>query len=159
MEGKNQGRINDNLVGAGIFFLLGVFMVVYALTNHYGTPGLIWILSPYLFPILIGILIVFLSFSLLADGLKQRRAEQAEKHTTEQGLPVLWTRVLIAVVLAAGYFFLLEPLTFIPATVLFLVSMFLFLGERRIWLIALLSLATTLAIYYIFGMLLHVMLP
>ena len=48
---------------------------------------------------------------------------------------------------------------FIPGTVVFLVLLFLLLGERRPLLVGILSVSTSVVIYYLFHVLLHVMLP
>jgi hypothetical protein len=61
--------------------------------------------------------------------------------------------------MAVGYYLVLPLLHFIPATVIFLAALIAFLGERRLWLVGLVAVVSTLAIWGIFGRALGVMLP
>lgn len=146
---------NKNVQDALFFFIFAVAMMIYALTNHYNSTNLEWKTSPYLFPVLIAIFIGALSFSLIADGIRQiKSSEKSAKKTSVQ-----WKGVMFTIVAAITYYGIMSIITFIPATILFLVAMFLYLGERRIWLITLISIVSSLTIYILFGVLLHVMLP
>jgi len=146
---------NKNIQDALAFFVLAVVLLAYSLVNHYSTKNLKWELSPYLFPLLISVFVAALSLSLAADGIRQIKSGEEEKRkTTPQ-----WRGVVFTITVSVIYYIMMKVITFIPATILFLVSMFYYLGERRIWLMALVSIPCALSIYVIFGVLLHVMLP
>jgi putative tricarboxylic transport membrane protein len=148
-------RKNPDIQEGVVFFILGIALAVYSLKNHYGTAKLEWKLSPYLFPFLISIFMGALSFSLIADGLYKMRTVGTSTH---KGTP-LWKRALMMFGISILYYLSLRLLTFIPATTLFLCASFVFLGEKRIWLIGVLSIATSGIIYVLFDVILHVMLP
>ena len=148
-------RKNPDIQEGLLFFALALGLAVYSLINHYGTARLEWKLSPYMFPFLISIFLGALSISLISDGLHKIRTDVTSSH---KGAP-LWKRAMLMFFIAIAYFLSMNLLTFIPATILFLVASFLFLGERRLWLIGILSIATSVIIYILFDVLLHVMLP
>jgi hypothetical protein len=148
-------RKNPDIQEGLLFFALALGLAVYSLSNHYGTARLEWKLSPYMFPFLISIFLGALSLSLISEGLhKIRTGAGASRKTTP-----LWKKAMLMFFIAIAYFFIMNLLTFIPATILFLCASFLFLGERRFWLIGILSIATSVIIYVLFDVLLHVMLP
>ena len=152
---KKRYLSNRNIQEAILFLILAVAMLIYALVNHYCSTKIEWKTSPYLFPVLIAVFIGALSFSLFTDGIQQiKTSEKSEKKTVVQ-----WKDVVYTIAASIAYYGIMGFTKFIPATILFLVAMFLYLGERRIWLIALISVLYTLSIYVIFGVLLHVMLP
>jgi len=148
-------RRNTDIQEGSLFFVLSLGLAVYSLRNHYGTAGLEWKLSPYMFPFLISILLGALSISLITDGLYKIRTGATSAHRATP----LWKRSLLMFIIALAYFLIMNLLTFIPATILFLCGSFLFLGERRLWLIGVLSITTSVIIYVLFDVLLHVMLP
>ena len=61
--------------------------------------------------------------------------------------------------LCIAYAALLPHLGFIFASMLFLAALIWFLGERKIWLLAAISVVMPLLLYVIFGVLLSVRLP
>jgi len=146
---------NSNIQDAVLFFMLAAALMVYSLINHYSTAKLEWKLSPYLFPVLIAVFIGALSFSLFSDGIRQiKSGEKSRKKAA-----IHWKDVLFTIGVSVAYFGTMRFLKFIPSTILFLVALFLHLGERRIWLIAIISVLFSVSIYIIFGVMLHVMLP
>ena len=72
---------------------------------------------------------------------------------------IIATGVLVLVAASFAYYFLMQKIHFIAATVLYLLALFLYLGERTWWKLLLLSVITTGAIYVLFGMCLNVRLP
>jgi hypothetical protein len=154
MPGTVKPLKNRNIQDSIAFFLSGGALIWYSLKKHYGGPSVEWKMSPYLFPILVSVFLMLLSVSLFFDGLYQLRHGE-EKKTG----PVKFRSVLITIGLSAAYVVLMGWIGFIPATIIFLAVFTFFLGERRLWLIALLALAAALSIYGIFGMALGVMLP
>lgn len=146
---------NKNIQDAVLFLMLAIALIVYSLVNHYSTVKLEWKLSPYLFPLLIAVFVTALSLSLIADGKKQIELnERIEKKTA-----IHWKSVLFTIGSSIVYYRIIKYFKFIPSTILFLVAMFLHLGERRIWLIAIISVICSVSVYVIFGVFLHVMLP
>lgn len=146
---------NRNIQDAFLFFILATALMVYSLVNHYSTVKLEWKLSPYLFPVLIAVFIGALSFSLLTDGLRQINSDEKSRKKAA----INWKGVLFTIGISIAYFSTMKFLKFVPSTILFLVALFLHLGERRVWLIALISVVCSLSLYIIFGVMLHVMLP
>jgi hypothetical protein len=138
-----------------LFFLCAALLLVYSLVNHLGSISLEWKLSPYLFPLLIAICLGVLSVSLLAEGFRKKGTEEVG---AKKGVS-LWKRSICIFLFAICYFLLMNLITFIPATILFLIVSFLYLGERRLWLIGALSLSTAFIVYFLFDVMLHVMLP
>ena len=133
-------------------------LLAYSLYHHYFDKNTsAWKTSPFLFPTLIAVFGLLLTFSLVTDALQELRAGTAEKAEAKgKKNPV---GVLVLVAAAVAYYLLMPVLHFIPATVLLLCALFVYLGERKWWKIALLSGLTTAAVYVLFGVALHVRLP
>lgn len=132
------------------FLLLGFAMIVYSLVNH-TLAKVEWKQSPYLFPLLVAIFIIPLALSLLRTALKG----PGPKLATEGSL----LGTLLVGLATITYVVLIPIITFVPASILFLAGVIRYLGEKRIWLIALLSILFPLTMYLLFGVVLHVMLP
>ncbi len=132
-------------------------LLIYSLYHHYfdrNTSG--WKTSPYLFPTLISVFGLLLAFSLLMDA---RQALRASHETAKSSDKPNINGVLAVIGISLIYYFAMPLLTFVPATLLFLLALFIYLGERKWWKLLLLSGVTTGAIYVLFGMLLNVRLP
>lgn len=133
-------------------------LLSYSLYHHYFDKNTSeWKTSPFLFPTLIAVFGLLLTLSLVADALRELRAGEGAGTKSGSGKNLVGVLVLIGA--AVVYYFLLPLLHFIPATILFLTGLFLYLGERKWWKIALLSVITTVAIYALFGMMLNVRFP
>jgi hypothetical protein len=154
MSGTKKPLKNRNIQDSVFFFCSGAALIWYSLAKHYGGPPVAWKMSPYLFPILVSVFLLLLSVSLFFDGLYQIRHGGEKKAG-----PVKSRSVLITIALSAAYIVLMGWISFIPATIIFLSVFIFFLGERRLWLIALAALVSALSLYGIFGMALGVMLP
>lgn len=79
MEDKNREMRAGDLIIAVLFFLLGCFILILSLqmplTGSYGGVESVWYVSPALCPIIIGVVIIFLSISVFTyawkhDGMK-----------------------------------------------------------------------------------------
>jgi len=154
MAGNRNVFKNKNIQDAVFVFLFGVALMAHSLKEHYGGNTQEWKLSAYLFPILVAIFLILLSIALLFDGLHQLKNAHEEA-----GEKVAWKPVLVVIALSIAYYFAIKPLHFIPATIIFLGLLIFFLGERRMWLIALISVISVFTLYGIFGIALKVMLP
>ena len=131
-------------------------LLIYSLYHHHFDRNTSeWKTSPFLFPTLIAVFGLLLTFSLVTDALQELRAGTAEEKTGKKNL----VGVLVLVAAAVAYYLLMPVLHFVPATVLLLATLFVYLGERKWWKIALLSGLTTAAVYVLFGVALHVRLP
>ena len=114
-----------------------------------------WILSPWLFPMLLAVFAALLGAALLSGGLRETDGNRdAGKPDGRRAL-----RVLAAALMVAAYCALLPLIRFLPATALFLAGMMLFLGERRWWVIAAVAVAAPLVLYALFALGLGVRLP
>lgn len=150
---------NHTVQESVLFFIMAIALMAYALYKHYTGLPVSWEMSPYLFPVLIAIFLLLLSVSLFTDGRKQVFTQSPEVEAKASKVVVDWKSTLFTVVASVVYFLLMPVITFIPATILFLLAMLWYLKERRWWLMAILSVATTGIIYVMFGVLLNVMLP
>lgn len=136
------------------FFVFSIAMLVFSFYQH-GQMEVAWKLSPYLFPLLVSVFLLLLSVSLFFEGLKQ-----VEKGETAEVAPLMHVKALVVfLVLSAVYYFVMPLVGFRITNFAYLVALFLLFGERSWPRIVLISLVATLAIYYPFHNLLHVMLP
>ncbi len=118
-----------------------------------------WIMSPYLFPMILGAMGLLLGLVILYGGIREVRGNTdtgAEKACPDR---LGFLRVLVVIALTIAYDALLPRLGFIPATMLFLAVMVCFLGERRWYRILLIAVITPLVLYAIFKLGLNVRLP
>lgn len=149
-----------NFQDAVFVVLCAVSLLSYSLYHHATDKNTTeWKTSPYLFPVLISVFGILLAASLLADAVRDMKAqamlagaEEAEGHRDLKG-------VFVFIAVSVLYYFALPHLKFIAATILYLLILFLYLGERKWWKLLLLCGITTGAIYLLFGVALHVHLP
>lgn len=158
---EERQYLSNSKIKESIFFIaIAVIIFLYSLASHYTTKNLQWSLSPYLFPLLVSVFMILISISLFAEGIKDEKLrEKEETDKIEKKDKVYWKEVLFTIFISAVYYFAMDIIGFIVSTILFLLILFAFLGERRKWLITIISVSTTAIIYFIFGVLLHVMLP
>ena len=174
---KNQKKtlLNAPSLKDSIFVgLCSVGLFAYSLYHHHHDRNTgEWKMSPYLFPTLISVFGFLLAVSLFFDALRETRALRVADDGSKAAPSAKknWIGVLIMVGAAILYYILLQvfpvlylPLVgrvvrFIPMTILFLLGLFIYLGERKWWKLALLSVLTTGAVYAIFGIALNVRLP
>ena len=148
---KNQ-KFQEGLV----ILLLGIALGAYSL-YMFRTAAVktSWIMSPYLFPLLLSVFTILVSLSLLVEAVHEM---QVATKTDGKGKMNLKS-VAVVMLLCVAYAALLPRLGFILASMLFLAAFIWFLGERRIWLVAAISVVMPLLLYVIFGVLLSVRLP
>ena len=158
MNGPKKKIITSPEIQDGIVVLFfGVALLIYSLFMHYtARVRTEWKMSPYLFPVLISVFAILLAFSLFADG--KRAQESVEKRKDSIGFLHI-KRVLAVALMAIVYEVLMNIAGYIPATVVFLMAMIRFFGEKRWWMIAVIAVASTLIIYLLFGILLNVRFP
>lgn len=148
---------NKNVPDSLVILVLGLALGAYSLIGFFtAAVHTAWILSPYLFPLLLSVFAVLLSAALFAEG----RAEAGQSCADSAKPAARGLKNLLAVALTSlVYCALLSPLGFLPATVLFLAALLWLLGERRWWMIAAVALLTPLVLYALFGIALGVRLP
>ena len=158
MDGHKKKFISNPEIQDGIVvLLLGAALLIYSLFMHYtARVQTEWKMSPYLFPVLISVFAILLAVSLFADG-KRTMATDEKKKAPDSFRN--FKRVLAVALMAIIYEILMDITGFIPATIVFLMAMFRFFGEKRWWMIVLIATATSLIIYLLFGVLLNVRFP
>lgn len=157
---KRQYLSNSKVKESLLFITIAIVILLYSLINHYTTKDLQWGLSPYLFPLLVSVFMISISISLFVEGIKDEKLRKKEEiNKVEKKEKVYWKEVIFVIFISLVYYLVMDIIGFIFSTTLFLVILFVFLGERRKWILVLISLSTTAIIYFIFSVLLHVMLP
>lgn len=190
-----QKSIWNHAVQEGILFLLlGGALLWHGLDGYNQAFIKDWSQSPYLFPVLVAVLMGALSFSLLYQGMKaiqgggatagagRRMSDDAQAAAGAGGekkadSPAKQTiPVLVVLGMSLIYYLALAVLripyitfgilswsltisNFEVCTFIFLVAMMLYLGVRRIPVLAAVPLGTTLFLSVAFRAMLHVLLP
>ena len=154
------------------FFLLIVSVAMFAVTFSFEALTVSKV-GPDFMPKIIASMIMIFSIIIIANGLKKAKVhnENTGAYQESQGddtksvskdekknlLPVMMTLGLMI-----GYFVLIPILGFLLMTALYLFLQMLLLSHksnRKIWLFAILSIATSALIYYVFRSVFYVMLP
>ena len=150
-EHLKNAKIQEGLVVLGLGLALAVYSLYKFTTAAVKTA---WIMSPYLFPLVLAVFTVLIALSLILEGCHELRST-----TGKSGESLRLKSVGAVMLLCIVYMLLLPRLGFIGATALFLAVFIRFLGERRIWLVALIAVVMPVALYLIFGVGLSVRLP
>ena len=149
---KNK-TLQDGLAVLLAALALGVRSLIDFLSTGQRTA---WILSPWLFPMLIALAALPLSAALLRRGWRENgREADAAPAVSVPGR----RRMAVLVLLTTAYLALMGLIRFIPATVLYLAALIRLLGERRWGMIAAVAVLTPLALYALFALALSVRLP
>ena len=155
-DSKNNLLSKKAVKDSMLFFALGVSILIYSLASHY-SMNVEWKLSPYLFPILISLFIIALSFSLFVETVHKDNGEAADAESAKDDAD--WKAVLEYVLAVAAYYMIMPHAGFLISNTVFLALLFLLLGERSWQKIVVLSISTTAVVYVLFHSFLHVMLP
>ena len=150
---------NKNVQESIVVFLLGLALGAYSLISfHTARVQTRWIMSPYLFPLLLSVFAVLLSVSLFGEGrFEVGEARRGAEQTKPAKLKL--KNVLVVVLMGVAYYVLISLIHFIPASMVFLAAMIWFLGERRWWMITLVAVLMPLVLYALFALGLSVRLP
>ena len=149
-KGKKIGSLYEGLLFTGI----GSVLFLYSLNFHDGGEIA---LSSALFPVIVTLMITLLGLLLIVQHFRGVNGMQKKEAASADSLNMrnMW----FVFFLSLGYAFALPYLHFVIATILYL-AVFLYLtGERRMWMLGLLSFGTVAAIYIIFQKGLGVLLP
>jgi putative tricarboxylic transport membrane protein len=145
---------NPDLV-SGIFWgILGLLFSIWSFTYQ------LWSLNqpgPGLFPLLLGILLIFLSFLLLLSQVKKHLPNKEK--TLPFSMPGGWKKVVYTIIVLLFAIFLFEKIGYLLTFFLLMIS--LGLGEKlQSWKVTLLvALFSALGVYLIFVLLLKQELP
>ena len=137
--------------------LLGVLLGLWVLWRSANMPAdLVMKIGPGFFPsILAGGLILF-SGALVFKAVRGQFKGQVESRSwSDPGLH----RGLITVGAAIAFVAVMEPLGFIPTSIIFLTFMLWVMGQRKPLLIALAPTLVTVAVWLVFEKLLHLSMP
>lgn len=166
--------LTNHSIQEGIFFLLlSACLFWYGMDSYSSSFNKDWSQSPYLFPVLVSLLMAALAASLLYQGMRQKKdgagdGEGSAKKCTVQVLVILGITVLYYIALAVlkipyiTFGILAWSLTisnFEIVTVVFLFAMMLYLGVRKLPVLILVPVGTSLFLSVTFRAMLHVLLP
>ena len=151
---KNKS-VQDSIVVLGLGLALGIFSV-YSFFNAKVKAA--WIMSPYLFPMLIALFAIGLAYCLFMEGKHQVDAEKAGGAAAKSSAIKLKS-VAAVVAISVIYYLVMRVITFIPATMLFLAALMWFMGERRWKVLVPVAVLAPLVIYAVFVWGLSVRLP
>ena len=178
-----KNKIHSLIVEGVLFCGSGLGLLSYSLISYGKSFNKDWAQSPYLFPLLVGLAMTGLSIWLAGEGIQTMKKEAVDldgrREAGNTQKPIIWgqiSEVLIALVLCGIYYLLLVSLkipyvtigifsfmytfsTFEVATVIFLAAMMAFMGVRKLPILLLVPLGTTLFLSIAFRTLLHVLLP
>ncbi len=166
--------LTNHSIQEGIFFLLlSACLFWYGMDSYSNSFNKDWSQSPYLFPVLVSLLMAVLAVSLFYQGVKQTKESTGKessptKKCTVQVLVVLGITLLYYIALAVlkipyiTFGILAWSLTisnFEIVTVVFLFAMMFYLGVRKLPILILVPIGTSLFLSVTFRAMLHVLLP
>jgi len=140
-----------DLYGGLFWLLIGLFVSGMGMKFGLGTfsyPG------PGFFPLLVGLILSFLSLGILILAMKERTLDA---HFTEW--PDFARNVFITLAVLFAYSFSLEYLGYIIGSSLLMIYLFKVPGAQRWWFSTLVTLVTIALTYYFFGVLLQAQFP
>lgn len=176
MEMKQKAIWNHGIQEGILFLLLGGALLWHSLDAQSRSFNKDWSQSPYLFPVLVAVLVGVLSLSLLYQGASTMRKAAAAPQSAgavpaKQTIPVL-----VVLGLSLLYYLSLAVLkipyitfgilswsltvsNFEVCTLLFLIVLMLYLGVRKAAVLVAVPFCTTLFLSVAFRAMLHVLLP
>lgn len=175
-----QNLLRNHSIQEGILaLLLGGALLIHSLESHSKAFNQDWSQSPYLFPLQVALLVGVLSLSLLYQGVSTWRASgsgMTDEAGAGSGTGGAWLPVAVVTGMSLLYYLALAVLkipyitfgilswsftisNFEVVTVVFLAAMMLYLGVRKLPVLAAVSVCTTLFLSVAFRAMLHVLLP
>lgn len=177
----------SSLIAEGILFCgSGILLLSYSLMSYAKSFNKAWSQSPYLFPLLVGAALIGLSVWIMGQGVREMKRAAAgtgaaQKNAVQSAENAAKTRskllsVLVVLVLCILYYLVLGEVSiprvtigilsfsitisiFEVATVVFLIAMMAFMGVRKVPVLILVPVCTSLFLSIAFRTCLHVMLP
>ena len=174
-----KNKIHSLIVEGIVFCGSGLVLLSYSLSSYAKGFNKSWAQSPYLFPLIVAIAMIGLSLWIVGEGVTAMKKEAAvpnDKKPEKAGKTEKRRWVVIALILCVIYYaalaFIKIPYitieilsfaytfsTFEVVTVVFLISMMLFMGVRKIPVLVFVPIGTTLFLSLAFRTFLHVLLP
>ena len=160
MDSKQDKR-SVLFAGETFFSYLLTLFSIFVLVEAYLISGFKSLTSPGMFPMIAASAMVF---SMVLIILENRKKAPTGYKTWPQemraaGAAVLPANMLIYIGIIIVYMVLLEPLTFLPSSYLFLAGSMVFLQRGAVLRMAIISACTLAAVYIIFQYLFRVILP
>ena len=151
-EARPESRLRSGDLWAGLAVVLLGALTLYGAFNI-RSPGLLGgdLLGPRAFPLALGFLLLVLGGALTVRDVTFLRGEPADFGSLRT--------LAVATLAGVGFVLLLPRLGFVATAVLFLFGLFTYLGERRLWLSAVVAIFISVAIYVGFREGLNVNLP
>jgi putative tricarboxylic transport membrane protein len=158
-DGRRIGNPHDFWLAVCVL-VLGVIFVVWVIPAEIPTPVRepFAVVSPAFFPRLLGIAIIVCATLLAASAWLSRSAGPATVVGIEPDRHG-FLKLLLALLVAFGYFLLLRRLGALPTSVLAMLILLPLGGERRPLLILLVSVLLPTAVYLLFVQVARVPLP
>jgi len=156
----NKYLKNRSVQDGGVVFLLGAALMVWSFyMKHHAAVQTEWMMSPYLFPIIVSCFALALGLALMFAGKGEVDKAAREGAEEKAAAPIHLKKVFGAILIAIVYYFLMEYLTFLPSTALFLAALMWYMGERRWKVIVPVAILAPLVLFAIFKFGLSVRLP
>ncbi len=138
-----------NFIIAGVFSLLGLFVIVQSLSFPRGRAG---IPGPGMVPIMIAVLMIVASASLVLSTLRMTSAEDVPLGLRSEG----HRRVYLCMAILVLYLILMPQIGFCIASFLLLFGLIKWFGNYRYWVCAVVSAFLTGIVFGLFSEVLHV---
>ncbi len=148
-------------------FIFLIFSIV-ILFLSYGISGFKSMSSPGSFPMIVSVVLLISAIFIVRDVLRKNKDSREEKQeSTANTLKLLFPHtVIIFIFVSFLYVFLLQKITFLYATILYIIFLGVYFNNKKfkfdlkeIFKIGAISLATTIIVYFIFQKIFNVMLP
>lgn len=165
----------SNLIDGFVFLTSAIALLAYALITYNTSFTKEWSQSPSLFPLIVSLIMVFLSISLIFQELKKIKNENSaevisdQKNTNLKGVAVVFIIILlyyttmvtikIPIVTIMISTLAVTLSIFEVATIFLLTVLMWYLGVRKASVLILTSVLSTLFVSIAFRSLLHVLLP
>lgn len=154
--------MNKNIISGMVVLVFSITYTILAFLLPPPASGSV-VIGPSVFPEAIGILLIVLAIILIISGLIEARQNKAkldkEEAAQEEKEPQDKKKVLILSLILFGYMVLFVPLGYLISTVLFILSITMYL-DRKHWIRNVIySLAFPIIVYFVFDRLLLVYLP
>lgn len=151
------------LIESTTLILFGIAVVIGSLTMDYAGQVA---LSPGLFPLILGVLILFLAMLMLLRNIKGLQTISSDEIKTQEKVnkssvfaAIVKGKSVLLILMCFLYIALMSWVGFIPATTIFIAGVTILLGERKWWRVILLSVLGSLLAYLAFDLGLQVHLP
>lgn len=157
--------MNKNIISGMVVLVFSITYTILAFLLPSPASGSV-VIGPSVFPGAIGILLIVLAIILIISGLIEARQtkanldkEEGMQGAQEEGEPQDNKKVLILSLVFFGYMILFVPLGYLISTVLFILSITMYL-DRKHWIRNVIySFAFPIIVYIVFDRLLAVYLP